>query len=213
MYFPSFFCISFSSYFSLPSLLFPPTASAAPGVLPQTPSRLPPTYTCARRPVSRPPLRAPQAARLSPAVRRWPPPAHVRARRKLPSRSGDGCDQIGVPPLHPPRRGGGRGGDAVAVSLRAERHLLQPHHHLLENLLPVSPPSQTPTTSCRSLLLACSRSGNLAEGLVRGFGAHGQPSVTVRRVQIPGSFGSSRCCCYAWRRLWCIVNWVDITGD
>ena len=192
----SFLLISSSARTSV--LLRRPRRSA------QTPSRPPPARA------GRPSRRLPTRRQRAPAR---PPPAHVCARRELPSRSGDGSGQIGVPPLHPPRRGGVRGGDAVAVGLRAERHLLQPHHHLLENLLPVSPPSQTPTTSCRSLLLACSRSGNLAEGLVRGFGAHGQPSVTVRRVQIPGSFGSSRCCCYAWRRLWCIVNWVDITGD
>ena len=122
-------------------------------------------------------------------------------------KGGHGSGQIGVSRLLPPRRGGVRGGDAVAVGFRPERHLLQPHHHLLQDLLPVSPPTQTPTASAyRSLCFARFRPGNLGD--LRGPRRHGQPSVTKRAVQIPSSSQSSSC--FAWRRLWVyIVNRMD----
>ena len=129
-----------------------------------------------------------------------------RRERKGPNGSGrsiegHGSGQIGVSRLLPPRRGGVRGGDAVAVGFRTERHLLQPHHHLLQDLLPVSPTTQTPTASAyRSLFL-------LAFGLeiwgkvrnLRGPQRHGPPSVTKRVVKVPSSSQSSSC--FAWRRL------------
>ncbi|KAL5665999.1 hypothetical protein ACJX0J_026107, partial [Zea mays] len=49
---------------------------------------------------------------------------------------GHGSGQIGVSRVLLPRSGGVRGGDAVAVGFRTKRHLLQPHHHLLQDLLP-----------------------------------------------------------------------------
>lgn len=126
-----------------------------------------------------------------------------RRERKGPNGSGrsiegHGSGQTGFSRLLPPRRGGVRGGDAVAVGFRTERHLLQPHHHLLQDLLPVSPTTQTPTASAyRSLCFARFRPGNLGD--LRGPRRHGQPSVTKRVVKVPSISQSTSC--FAWRRL------------